>query len=74
MKAKIYLDEIKELTHDQLASRAHRMAAANDLPDLMALAVELRDAVDNEQSSEVITEQIRQFLVGLGINEPPLHR
>jgi hypothetical protein len=65
MKAKIYLDEIDQLTHDQLASRAHHMAAANDLPDLMALAVELRDAVDNEKSSEVITEQIRQFLVGL---------
>lgn len=59
---KIYLSEIDEMTHDELATRAARMAKANDDGVLAGLSEDLRDAVDNERDSAEAAEAIRKHL------------
>lgn len=65
MKSKIYLSELEEMTHDELATRAARMADAYADDVLAALASDLRDAVDSERPSDEAAAQIRTHLESL---------
>lgn len=51
------------MTHDQIATSTHRMAKANDLPELLELSESLRRAVDDERDSAGIVDQIRALLI-----------
>lgn len=63
MKSRIYSTDLDNMTHDQIATSTHRMAKANDLPELLELSESLRRAVDDERDSAGIVDQIRALLI-----------
>lgn len=65
MKSKIYITEIDEMTHDELATRAARMAEANDDGMLAGLAADLREEVNFERDSMSVVESIKKHIEGL---------
>jgi len=65
MKSRIYITEIDEMTHDELATRAARMAEANDDGMLAGLAADLREEVNFERDSMSVVESIKKHIEGL---------
>jgi len=53
------------MTHDELATRAARMAEANDDGMLAGLAADLREEVNFERDSMSVVESIKKHIEGL---------